>query len=85
MPVSLGDYMRNNLVREGAPDAMYFHDVAKPSNLNQIVNWYHRLYAAWLVFSGKAVAVKWYSYADALERNRRTLLPTAAGMQCGGE
>ena len=61
--------MRNNLVCDSVPDFAYFRDVAKPCNLNEIVRWHHRLYAAWLVFTGQAVAVRWYSYADSLERN----------------
>lgn len=38
---------------------------ARPSNIRQIVSFWGRLKAAWLVFSMNAVAVRWYDEENA--------------------
>lgn len=37
----------------------------RPQNIRQIVSWWGRLKAAWLVFTLNAVAVKWYDEKNA--------------------
>ena len=42
----------------------------RPGNLRQIVSWWGRLKAAWLVFSLNAVAVRWYDEDNADQYGR---------------
>lgn len=78
--------MKNNIVSESAPGFKYFGYYAKPMNINSIVRLQERFHAAWLVFTGKAMALRWYSYKEAEARAKNKEICQHSNTKwCSGE